>query len=67
MDLALDAGACGARLTGAGFGGSVVALADEDTAITVAAHWRDAYGRPRGLTDAVFVADPSEGASVAGA
>jgi galactokinase len=67
VDLALDAGARGARLTGAGFGGSVVALADEDTAVTVASHWQDTYCRPRGLTDAVFVAEPSGGASVAGA
>ena len=67
VDLALGAGARGARLTGAGFGGSVVALADEATAAAMVSRWTQAYCRPRGLADAVFVAEPSSGASVAGA
>jgi len=64
VDLALGAGAAGARLTGAGFGGCAVALADERTADAVARTWTERYGRPRGITDGVFVAEPSAGASV---
>jgi galactokinase len=66
LDCAVDAlrsaGALGARLTGAGFGGSVIALvatADIDTAAaTVAQSFaRMGYGVPR-----LSVAVPSEGA-----
>ncbi len=67
VDLALGAGARGARLTGAGFGGSVVALADEATAAGIVSRWAQAYCRPRGLAGAVFVAVPSEGAGVSDA
>jgi len=64
VDLALAAGAAGARLTGAGFGGCAVALADDRTADAVARTWTEQYGRPRGLTGAVFAAEPSDGAEV---
>jgi len=64
VDLAQDAGAAGARLTGAGFGGCAVALADERTADTVVQVWNERYGRPRGLGGVAFVAEPSGGAGV---
>jgi len=64
VDLALGAGAAGARLTGAGFGGSAVALADARTAGAVVQTWNDEYGWPKGLEDVAFVAEPSAGASV---
>lgn len=64
VGLALGAGAAGARLTGAGFGGSAVALADERTAGAVVQTWNERYGAPRGLGHVAFVAEPSAGAEV---
>ncbi len=64
VDLALGAGAAGARLTGAGLGGSAVALADERTVGAVVQAWNGEYGAPRGLGEVAFVAEPSEGAGV---
>jgi len=65
VELALGAGAAGARLTGAGFGGSAVALADERTAGAVVQAWNEEYGAQRGLGEVAFVAEPSDGAGVA--
>ncbi|MEQ9398029.1 MAG: hypothetical protein RJQ04_02565, partial [Longimicrobiales bacterium] len=63
--IALEGGAVGARLTGAGFGGCIVALADAGTVDGVV----DAIGSqpPPPLADVpverrVFVAEPSDGA-----
>ena len=68
--VALDAGARGARLTGAGFGGSVVALSDPDHAPRVESAWRaivhdEAADLPRTVAGAgrVFRIRPSDGAS----
>jgi galactokinase len=62
------AGADGARLTGAGFGGCVVALCAEDLPEAVMDRWAHEFYRARGLeaetTEWVFVAEPSPGASV---
>ena len=52
VEIAHDAGAAGARLTGAGFGGCIVALAEAETAEQVLQGLRD-------TTDVVFVAVPS--------
>jgi galactokinase len=62
VETAIDAGACGARMTGGGFGGSVVALLpaqlNEPVRAAIAARFaRDGWDRPR-FTDAV----PSAGA-----
>lgn len=64
--LALEAGAAGARLTGAGFGGCAVALCDDSTVASVmealtARFYNARLGGPP-TTDMLFVAQPSAGA-----
>ncbi|MGI9626352.1 MAG: galactokinase [Longimicrobiales bacterium] len=67
VELALEAEAAGARLTGAGFGGCAVALCDDRSAARVQeALARDFYGKKnsRDLEDLLFEARPSDGARV---
>src|SRR5437763_1083506 len=68
VGLAREAGAAGARLTGAGFGGSVVALCRVQRAPGVVAALRERLYAPRGAADGVgrhmFTAEPSAGAEV---
>lgn len=65
--LAKEGGAVGARLTGAGFGGCVVALASIDTVDQVLETLVVEYYERRGLADRLekrlFLAIPSDGAS----
>jgi len=66
VERALGAGAHGARLTGAGFGGCIVALCEANRCDDLVAALRSevesfAANAPR---DAVLVAEPSDGASV---
>ncbi|MFD6095115.1 galactokinase [Nocardiopsis flavescens] len=62
VDTALDAGALGARITGGGFGGCVIALVGTDRAEAVADAVRRAY-KERGFTEpAFFPTVPSAGA-----
>ncbi|MFD6949654.1 galactokinase [Nocardiopsis sp. TSRI0078] len=62
VDALLAAGALGARITGGGFGGCVVALSDTDRVEACGKAVREAY-RERGFTrPAVFGALPSAGA-----
>ncbi len=56
------AGAYGARLTGAGFGGSVVALASAEHADAIASDAADAYARRSGREATAFVCRAVEGA-----
>ena len=66
--LARGAGALGARLTGAGFGGCAVDLvARERAPALLAALAEGFYGglEPRRLADALFVAEPAAGAGPA--
>jgi len=66
VDAALAAGAYGARMTGGGFGGCVLALADADRLSTVDGAVGKAFA-DRGFTPpASFVAVPSEGAHIIG-
>jgi len=69
--LARDAGALGARLTGAGMGGCIVALCTPDRVDSVLAALRDGYfvdspggEPPPDLDQRLFLAMPSAGASV---
>ncbi|HKP28660.1 MAG TPA: galactokinase [Gemmatimonadales bacterium] len=59
-----EAGAAGARLTGAGFGGSIVAVASSDSAAPVLRALEREYYSRRGVASAAFVGVPSAGASV---
>jgi galactokinase len=65
--IAKEGGAVGARLTGAGFGGCIVALSDRTTVDAVVGAVVDEYLTPRKLGDRVddhvFVAVPSAGAT----
>ena len=66
VELAREAGAAGARLTGAGFGGSIVALCSVERAPQVVAALRERFYAPRGAQsdDYVFAVEPSAGAEV---
>jgi len=68
VELAREGGAAGARLTGAGFGGCIVALADRTHAESVVSslerYYQDADEPPARLGDALFVAEAGPGASV---
>jgi galactokinase len=68
VELALGAGAAGARLTGAGFGGCAVALSDPDHLDGVLTAFEEGYYRARELSSPLkqilFVAEASKGASV---
>ncbi len=67
VEAARGAGAAGARLTGAGFGGSVVALAPADRAPAVLRGIRERFyaGAPAAAVEQwLFVAKPSAGAHI---
>jgi galactokinase len=64
VDAALNAGALGARMTGGGFGGSIIALVDTDQDRVVGDAVREAFAG-RGFTEPhTFTAVPSAGAAV---
>jgi galactokinase len=62
VDLAYDAGALAARMTGAGFGGSIVALCHREGASSVADCVRDAYLERTGHEATTFVTGAADGA-----
>ncbi len=67
VEIARAAGAAGARLTGAGFGGCIIALADASATDAVLGEMGERFYGARGVrdtTDALFVAQPSAGASL---
>jgi len=68
VDIAVASGAAGARLTGAGFGGCILALSTPERVDDVLAALREEYYEPRGLMEAIednlFIAEPSGGATV---
>jgi galactokinase len=63
VDTALEASAIGARMTGGGFGGCVLALIDADTADATIAAVTSAYARHDFKAPTPFVAVPSQGAT----
>src|SRR5258708_369190 len=62
VDAALAAGALGARMTGGGFGGSIIALAQARTSVDVQASVRDAFARRGWPRPGFLEALPSAGA-----
>ncbi|MTE12641.1 galactokinase [Nocardia aurantiaca] len=62
VDAALAAGAHGARMTGAGFGGSVIALVDRDRAGAVSSSVREALTAKGFPPPRTFTVTPSAGA-----
>ncbi len=68
VSLAVEAGAAGARLTGAGFGGCAVALCDRDSAHKVMEALAEGFYRPRlgrpPNRDEMFLARAADGARV---
>lgn len=62
VDASLAAGAYGARMTGGGFGGCVLALADADKVSIVDAAVKKAFSEKGFESPVSFVAVPSEGA-----
>jgi galactokinase len=63
VDLAYEAGAVAARMTGGGFGGSVVALADRDSADALAAGVAAAYAERTGRSGSGRVYATADGAA----
>ena len=61
----MDAGAIGARLTGAGFGGCVVALVPSEHADAIATDATAAYRTRVGLEPTPWIVDAANGAGPA--
>jgi galactokinase len=64
VELALEAGAYGARLLGAGFGGAVLALVDRERAAAVGEAIASSYRPPSGAPGRVIDVQPSQGARI---
>jgi galactokinase len=64
MNAAIGA-AGGARMTGGGFGGAVVAVTNKASVASVTAHVMASYRRPDGMPTEVLLQGPSAGASCA--
>lgn len=69
LDLAVGAGAVGARVTGAGFGGAIVALCDRESAPGVVTSLEAGFFSAKDaeiadLSDVLFIAEPSAGATI---
>ena len=67
VEVALEAGALGARLTGAGFGGCIVARAESDRTEALALEVAERYRERVGFEGEAFVVRDNLEASVAGA
>lgn len=63
VDLAYEQGAIAARMTGGGFGGSIVVLADADGAYALAGGIVGAYGKRTGREGRFFVCESVDGAA----
>ena len=63
VELAYEGGAVAARMTGGGFGGSIVALADDETAESLAAQVTAAYFQRTGRAGSGWVCATADGAA----
>jgi galactokinase len=63
VDTALGAGALGARMTGAGFGGSAIALVPAESADDLTTAVTEAFASNGFTPPAVFRAEPGPGAT----
>jgi galactokinase len=62
VEAAVEVEGCyGARLTGAGFGGCIIALAAEDAVPDVEAHLNEVYEAEYGKQPAVYITRPADG------
>jgi galactokinase len=66
VDTALEAGAIGARMTGGGFGGCIIALTEADAADAVLSAIEKAFAEHGFSAPSSLSADPSAGASRVG-
>ena len=64
VDVALDAGAEGAQVSGAGLGGSMMVLVKSDGVPRIIEAMRNRYYTPRGIGERLTVASPVQGAGV---
>lgn len=64
VDLAIDAGAVGAQISGAGLGGSMMVLVESGGVEEIIEAMRARYYRPRGIRERLAVASPVQGAGV---
>jgi galactokinase len=68
VEIALDSGAMGARLTGAGFGGCFVALTTQDGVDALMDGIQDSFYSPQNIEGRtagnMFIAHPSKGATI---
>ena len=64
VDVALDAGADGAQISGAGLGGSMMVLVRSDGVQGIIEAMRARYYAPRGIRERLTVASPVQGAGV---
>jgi galactokinase len=68
VEVAMDSGAIGARMTGAGFGGFVVALTDAARVDSLMGQMEERFYAPRGVSGLaaghLLIVEPSEGAAV---
>ena len=64
VDIAMEAGAVGAQISGAGMGGSMMALVNEDDVDAVVLAMREKYYVPHGFEEKVIVAQAVQGAGV---
>lgn len=64
VDIALKAGAIGAQISGAGMGGSMMALVKEENVRAVVDAMHEGYYKPHGFKDNVIVATAIQGACI---
>ncbi|MDP2984257.1 MAG: hypothetical protein Q8O92_13130, partial [Candidatus Latescibacter sp.] len=64
VDIAMESGAIGAQISGAGMGGSMMALVKEENVRRVIDAMHERYYQPHGFEDNVIVATAIQGAGI---